>query len=568
MIRLGIAQVNTIVGDFKGNANKIALNLETAEKYDLDILVFPELTICGYPPEDLLLKKHFIEANIEALYTLAKKITSKTVIIGFVDHDEKGHLYNACAVICNHKIIGVYRKMFLPNYAVFDEKRYFEAGQENIIFSKDRQSLFALSICEDIWVKNGPYVEQAKSGAQILINISASPYYAGKNRERKAMLCAHAIETQAFICFANLIGGQDELVFDGSSCIISPKGKIIAQAKSFTEDFIAADLNIQFQQANKKQITCKKINLPHCAQIDITKIHLPLKNNFAPKDLSLVQEIYQALVLGTKDYAAKNGFSKAVIGISGGIDSALTAIIAVDALGADNVVGVSLPSQYSCSETKLDAEILCKNLGIQFIRIPIQNIFTAYLSVLKDIFKQMPVDTTEENLQARIRGNILMALSNKFSWLVLATGNKSELSVGYCTLYGDMAGGFAVIKDVPKTLVYKLAAFRNQQQSNELIPQSIIKRPPSAELKNNQKDTDTLPDYSILDAILKAYIEENQKVSALQKSQGFKEEIMRKVIPLVDKNEYKRRQSPPGIRITPKAFGKDRRMPITHKFIE
>ncbi|MEW5758945.1 MAG: NAD+ synthase [Candidatus Omnitrophota bacterium] len=538
LLRIGLAQINSCVGDLEGNRKKIFEFVEKAKENACDLVVFPELAITGYPPEDLLLKKHFISDNIKTLNSLVKEIKQITAVIGFVDQN-KNHIFNAAAVITDGKLKGIYHKKNLPNYSVFDEKRYFESGFKNPLF-KVGKFICAVNICEDIWEEGGVYAQQKKSGANLLINISASPYYIDKINLRKKMLSRRAKDLNDFVCYCNLVGGQDELVFDGGSFIFDKKGKLIAFGKQFQEDLLIADLGIVGAAPSGRP-----------------------KNIGQPRQMSRLEEVYSALVLGTRDYITKNGFKKVVIGLSGGIDSALVVAIAVDALGRENVVGVSMPSQYTSLGTKTDAEILAKNLKIKFLTIPIDGIFNTYLDNLQKEFSGRAKDTTEENLQARIRGNILMSLSNKFGWLVLTTGNKSETSVGYCTLYGDMAGGFAVIKDVFKTLVYDLAYFRNEK--DKIIPETIFTRSPSAELKENQRDQDSLPDYEVLDHILKGYIEEDKSIEQII-AKKFDADIVKKVIKLVDTNEYKRRQAPPGIKITPKAFGKDRRLPITNKY--
>ena len=464
----------------------------------------------------------------------------------------------------------------IHNYGVFDENRYFQAGTEPLVFKLNNVTV-GVNICEDIWYPQGPMnVEALVGGAEMIVNISASPYYAGKSEFRQRMLATRASDNVVIVAFNNLVGGQDELVFDGNGMIFSQNGELITQGKQFEEDLIVADLDIDavFRRrlhdprhrkeklaSMKAGATVRKIELP---TLDVKRNNpeLPLREN---SSMSHLEEIYNALVLGTRDYVQKNGFEKVVIGLSGGIDSSLTAIIAVDALGKENVIGVTMPSQYSSEETKSDAQRLADNLGIKLITIPIIDVLKSYLNSFSEVFQGLERDITEENIQARIRGNILMALSNKFGWLVLTTGNKSEMSVGYCTLYGDMAGGFAVIKDVPKILVYELSEYRNSIAEGELIPQSVIDRAPSAELRPDQKDVDSLPPYEILDPILQAYVEEDRSLGEIVEM-GFDEEVVKRVILLVDRNEYKRRQGPPGIKITPRAFGKDRRLPITNKY--
>ena len=493
-MRIALAQINSVVGDLEGNVNKIVHFVKKAQKFKADIVTFPELAICGYPPEDLLLKEHFVKDNLKALNSLVRKISNIAVIVGFVDRDKKGYLYNAAAVISKGKIKGIYHKVKLPNYGVFDEKRYFQPGKEFPLFELN-QVVFGINICEDIWELKGVAKLQADEGAQVIINISASPYYAGKENLKKKILTKQAKETRTYLCYNNLVGGQDELVFDGGSVVFDFAGKEIIRGKQFEEDLIIADLPI-------KKIT-NKIRGKKCIKISIPEnIKKPVLPESKVKKSKQINKIYSALVLGTQDYIRKNGFQKVVVGLSGGIDSALTAVIARDAIGKENVIGISMPSRYSLMETQKDARILAKNLGIRFITISIEDIFKVYLRVLEKEFLGLKNDVTEENLQARIRGNILMAFSNKFNWLVLTTGNKSETSVGYCTLYGDMAGGFAVIKDVPKIMVYRLAEFVNEKENESLIPESILVREPSAELRENQKDRDSLPPYTILDKII------------------------------------------------------------------
>jgi len=592
-LRIGMAQINATVGDISGNSKKIVEFIHKAKGLGVELLTFPELSITGYPPEDLLLKPQFVKDNMEAMRDIIRKTMGIGVIAGFVDSSHH-RLFNAASVMVNGRLSCIYHKIHLPNYGVFDEKRYFYGGNECLILTFNGISI-GFNICEDIWCDDGPTELAAiEGGAQIIINISASPYHAGKMKLREELLIRRATSNKAIVCYNNLVGGQDELVFDGGSMIISPKGEVSAYGQQFEEDLVVYDLDIESvlherlrEKAAKKAYelgySLRKVKLE-----GITAKKKPVLPVRGLKKMGHVEEVYNALVLGTRDYVRKNGFKKVVIGLSGGIDSALTAVVAVDALGPDNVVGISMPSQYSSPGTKLDAEKLAGNLNIRFITIPIDRILQSYLDNLKSEFAglepseaQSFCDVAEENLQARIRGNILMAFSNKFGWLVLTTGNKSEMGVGYCTLYGDMAGGFAVIKDVPKTYVYTLTRWRNRlsnpkkdrpfpfriRKGSELIPESVIQRPPSAELRPNQKDEDSIPPYPILDPILKAYVEEDKSYKEMR-SAGFKGHVLRKIIRLVDKSEYKRRQGPPGIKITPKAFGKDRRMPITNRYRE
>ena len=572
-LRIGLCQINTTVGDIEGNTKKILGYIAKGKKVGADLLAFPEMAVTGYPPEDLLLMPKFIEANLRAVNKIAKATTSITVIVGFVHKD--GDIFNSAALLHNGKMIDVYSKTYLPNYGVFDEDRYFQVGKENFIFTL-KATPIGLSICEDLWYPGDPIRTQALyGGAELIVNISSSPYHAGKSIFRDKMISTRASDNMAMVAYCNLVGGQDELVFDGGSLIIDQRGELIVRGKQFEEDLVLADLDmeavfrmrlhdprIRRERFSEEEKGLRKIELS--AQIHSTKKWPPIPKR-DQKPLDRLAEIYNALVLGTGDYIRKNGFQRVLIGLSGGIDSALTAAVAVDALGKQGVVGVAMPSQYSSKESLDDAKLLAKNLGIRFLTIPITEIFQAYLKTLSSSFKGRKPDVTEENIQARIRGNILMALSNKFGWLVLTTGNKSEVSVGYCTLYGDMAGGYAVLKDVPKTLVYELTKFRNKKEGKNIIPKSVFVKPPSAELRPNQKDEDSLPPYPVLDPILQAYVEEDKGVEDIAKM-GFKERLIKDVINMVDRNEYKRRQSPPGVKITHRALGKDRRLPVTNKY--
>ncbi len=570
-LRIALAQINPIVGDFKYNTKKILEYTEKAEENDVDVICFPELVLTGYPPEDLLLKPQFVEDNIAALEKIVRKTKdfNSVSIVGYVDAEDD--IYNAAAVIHGGEIKGVYRKMFLPNYSVFDEERYFQAGKEPNLFTLGDVN-FGVNICEDIRYPDGPGHVQALNGADILINISSSPYHAGKREFRKTMLSTRASDYAVFIAYVNLVGGQDELVFDGGSMIFDSDGKLVAQAKIFEEDLLIADLNLESvlrKRLHDPRRRKEKLKVPEIPRIFICDRNRKGKSKIEGRieeDLSSEEEIFRALVTGTRDYVRKNGFSKVLIGLSGGIDSSLVAAIAVEALGSENVIGVLMPSQFTSKSSVEDAEKLAENLGIRTIKIEISRIFEAYLEELKDVFEGRGWDSTEENIQARIRGNILMAISNKFGYLVLTTGNKSEMSVGYATLYGDMAGGFAVIKDVFKTMVYRIARHVNERAGREIIPERVFEKPPSAELREDQKDEDDLPPYSILDQILKAYIEEDKSYHEIL-AEGFDEELVKKVIRMVDRNEYKRRQAPPGIKITPRAFGKDRRLPITNRYV-
>lgn len=571
-LRLGLAQINSTVGDLEGNAEKIKAYIARAKAEGVDLLAFPELALTGYPPEDLLLKPSFISANLAALEELSRQVEGITVVLGFVERDRD--IYNAAAVLQAGQLCGVHRKVFLPNYAVFDEDRYFAAGEATSVFCDGTRS-FGVTICEDIWYPDGPAkLLTLSGGAQLVVNIAASPYYQGKGRERERMLATRAADQVAIVAFCNLVGGQDELLFDGRSAIFNERGRLIARGREFEEDLVIADLDLESVFTRRLHDPRWRRERPSysLAGVGLERVELPFYHSskrgpLAPRlaeELGEEEEIYRALVLGTRDYARKNGFAKAVLSLSGGIDSGLVAAIAADALGSENVTAVYMPSRYSSPESGEDAEQLARNLGINFLVVEIDELFQAYLQALAEPFAGTAPGLAEENIQARIRGNILMALSNKFGWLALTCGNKSELSLGYTTLYGDMAGGFAVIKDIFKTSVYKLARYRNSLSA--VIPARVLEKPPSAELRPNQRDEADLPaPYAVLDQILKAYVEEDRSQEEIV-GLGFAEETVRRVIELVDRNEYKRRQSPPGIKITPRALGKDRRLPITNRF--
>ncbi|HNT76779.1 MAG TPA: NAD+ synthase [Anaerolineae bacterium] len=568
--RVALAQINTIVGDLEGNRLKIAAAIHRAQTVQADLVVFPELTITGYPPEDLLLKPTFLQANLTMVRELAGLTQGLTAVIGFADvvDDE---VYNAAALLHDGAWVHTYHKHYLPNYAVFDEDRYFRRGTTFPVFQRDGV-IFGVNICEDIWHPTGPADAQAlQGGARILVNISSSPYHAGKARARERMLATRAADNAALVVFCNMVGGQDELIFDGGSLILDEHGEILARGAQFTEDFVVADVDVgavfrwRLHDPRRRQVRTEQLPVIPLAPLPESPPRPPLVPHIVELPTP-VAEVYQALVLGTGDYVRKNGFQKVVIGLSGGVDSALVACIAADALGPENVTGVAMPSRYTSDMSNDDAAELARNLGINLLVIPIETVFQAYLEVLAAPFAGASPNVTEENLQARIRGNYLMALSNKFGWLVLTTGNKSEMSAGYATLYGDMAGGYAVIKDVLKMLVYELCRWRNAQGEAAVIPERILTRPPSAELRPNQKDSDSLPPYEVLDAILKAYVEEDQAPEDIILTLGLSEDLVRRVVRMVDRNEYKRRQAPPGVRITGRAFGKDRRLPITQRF--
>ncbi|RUM60796.1 MAG: NAD+ synthase [Persephonella sp.] len=571
-VRLALAQINPTVGDLEGNTKKIIEYIEKAKKYECDIVAFPELAITGYPPEDLLFKEKFIEKNLEKLKEIAKYSDNIIAIVGFVDKEED--IYNGAGILYNGKIVAKYHKHYLPNYGVFDEVRYFQKGNKIILLNIENYKI-GISICEDIWYPENPLNVQAIEGAELIININASPFSINKIRFREELLKVRARDNLVAIGYVNIVGGQDELVFDGNSLIVDPDGNILAKGLDFEEDLIIADIDLN--KIFRKQLKDNRLRiLRQNYKRDLEKVEeIKLDYKFKESNKNVEQKIvldkkeieyiYKALVLGVRDYIRKNRFEKVIIGLSGGIDSSLTATIAVDALGKDNVKGILLPSQYTSKESIEDAVELAKNLGIEFFEFNIKDVYYKYTDILGDLIGREIEgrNITLENLQARIRGNILMALSNKFGWIVLATGNKSEMSVGYATLYGDMVGGFAVLKDVLKTKVYQLAEYRNS--ISKVIPDRVLVKPPSAELRPNQKDEDELLPYHILDEIIKLYVEEDVPAEDIVKL-GFPEKDVKKIISLIDANEYKRRQAPIGIKITERAFGKDRRMPITNRF--
>jgi NAD+ synthase (glutamine-hydrolysing) len=575
-MKVALAQINTTVGDVWGNVEKAAEALEGAVEGGAGLVVFPELTVTGYPPEDLLLRPSFIEDNLKALHEFAGRVPEGVVCaIGFVDLN--GDLFNACAVVSGGEILHRYHKRYLPNYSVFDENRYFREGSEAPIL-KMGQALIGISICEDIWYPGGPVREQALGGAGVLLNINGSPYHRLKGASRERMLSVRALDYGCYVVWCNLVGGQDELVFDGRSSVFDPEGSVMARAKQFEEDLLFVDLHPEEALVHRlHDPRPRKENPDHPPQIveapvtePETSIRSAGRAGVEPRveaPLSEEGEVLEALVLGLKDYFRKNGFSRAVLGLSGGIDSSLGAVVAARALGPEQVTGVLMPSRYTSKESNTDAEAVVKNLGIDRQEIAIEPAFEAYREMLEEPFKGLPEDETEENIQSRIRGNILMALSNKFGWIVLSTGNKSESSVGYSTLYGDTAGGFSVIRDVPKTLVYRVCRYINEIEGREVIPDSVLTKEPSAELREDQRDVDSLPPYEVLDPILEAYIEEDKGVSEIVAA-GFDEEDVRRAVSMVDRAEYKRRQAPTGIKVTARSFGRDRRMPITNRYHE
>lgn len=590
--RLALAQINTTVGDLDGNTDKIIAYIARARELEADLVALPELSVTGYPPEDLLFKPSFIAANLRCLDRIAVATQGIAAIVGFVDAQDD--IYNAAAFISDGEVRAIYHKMYLPNYGVFDEDRYFQAGRKAYI-CEWRGISIGFNICEDIWFASGPTEAQSYYGAHLIVNINASPYHRGKGNWREKMLATRANDNAVALAYVNLVGGQDELVFDGNSLIFDGRGEKLAVGSQFAEQLLVQDLDMAAvfrtrlhdpRQRKQKlmhgvtsllEMAVETVKVtPNPATYDraaeaLPAAKSPLSTSEPPVLYDAVGEVYAALVLGTQDYVQKNGFKRVVLGLSGGIDSALVAMIATDALGAENVTVVSMPSQFSSAHSKSDAAQLAENLGLQYLTVPIATPFDATMQTLVGVEEQISKGTSdrfgiaEENLQARIRGNILMTLSNKYGWLVLTTGNKSEMATGYSTLYGDMAGGFAVIKDVQKTLVFQLCEYRNRLAGKQLIPQSIISKPPSAELRPDQLDTDSLPPYSVLDPILQAYVEEDRSLAEIA-SMGFDPTLVQRIIGMVDRTEYKRRQAPPGIKITPRAFGRDRRLPITNGY--
>ncbi len=569
---MALAQINPTVGDLNGNASMILDWTRKAKKKKADIVVFPELAVTGYPPEDLVLKPQFIAENMEVVRQLVPKVRGIAAVVGFVDKGKKNELYNAAALISDGKLVDIYHKVFLPNYGVFDEFRYFRPGTRFPVYNF-RNIKFGINICEDIWHREGPARRQSEAGAELIININASPFEKGKPEIRERILAERSTENGILIAYVNTVGGQDELVFDGMSMVSDHTGRITARGKQFEEDMLTVDLDMGGVEGARSKTKSGRRRRTD-PSVPAVRIKVPASPASARKSLgsptliartNTEEEIYRALVLGTSDYVRKNGFGGVIIGLSGGIDSSLVAAIAVDAIGRDNVHGLFMPSQYTSGESREDAFGLADNMGIRVTEKRIDHILAVYLKELENDFRGLERDTTEENLQARIRGNLLMAFSNKFGWLVLTTGNKSEMSVGYATLYGDMAGGFAVIKDVPKMLVYDLCNWRNASGEGAVIPERVLWKEPTAELKHDQRDTDSLPPYQLLDPILKAYIEDEMSFEKIL-DLGCDVECTRKVIQMVDRSEYKRRQSPPGIKITPRAFGRDRRFPITNRY--
>ncbi len=571
-LRVGLAQIDTTVGDLAGNAACIIRQIERARELGVDLVSFPELAITGYPPEDLVLRRAFVEDNRAALDEVIAATRGITAVVGFVDQNDD--VYNAAAIIHDGRLVDVYHKHYLPNYGVFDEDRYFQAGRRAPVYEIAGVRV-GINICEDIWYPGGPMWEQAHRGAEVIVNINASPYHRGKRAWREKMLATRANDNAVILCYTNLVGGQDELVFDGGSMVFDERGSLIAEGPQFAEALVVCDLQvdhvIQYRLHDSRRRKETLDFRAHDHERPIFVSAAPVSTDRPPIAPVLVQplpdlaEVYEALVLGTRDYVRKIGADKVFVGLSGGIDSSLVAVIAADALGPDQVHGVLMPSRYSSEGSIKDARQLVDNLGIRSLTIPIEGPFEAYLDALSDTFEGTQPNIAEENLQARIRGNYLMALSNKFGGIVLTTGNKSEMATGYSTLYGDLAGGFAVIKDVFKTLVYKLCEYRNEQAGRSVIPEAVLTKPPSAELRPDQKDEDSLPPYAVLDPILRAYVEEDRSLPEIV-TMGYDEATVKRVIDLVNRSEYKRRQAPPGIKISPRAFGRDRRLPIANRY--
>jgi NAD+ synthase (glutamine-hydrolysing) len=568
-MRLALAQINTVVGDLEGNSARIVGRLREARNAGADLVLFPELAVTGYPPEDLLFRPEFLRQARRSLDAIAAEATGISALVGFpwLERD----LYNGCAVCSDGEVKAIYPKRFLPNYGVFDEVRYFQPGRE-LLLLKVGEALIGPTVCEDVWQPGPPATDLALAGAHVIANISASPFHVGKGLEREEMLITRARDNACWVALVNAVGGQDELIFDGHSVVIDEEGEVVARAPSFEEALLLVDIDASTAIARRlvdarRRALAREREIPDPPVIDLGEPRAQSEpaTPFVAEQLDDLEQMRLALELGLRDYVDKNGFQEIVVGVSGGIDSALTLALAIEALAPERVHAVSMPSRYSSEETRRDAKTLAENLGTSFLEIPIDPIFEGFGEALADVFEGRDPDITEENLQARIRGTLLMALSNKFGWLVVATGNKSELSVGYSTLYGDMAGGFALLKDVFKTDVFRLARHMNELAGRELIPETIIDRAPSAELRDNQLDEDSLPPYPELDQVLEAYVEEDRSRDDLM-TDGFDHEVVERAIALIDRAEYKRRQAPPGVKLRPKAFGRDRRTPITNRW--
>ncbi len=572
-LRVALAQIDTTVGDLPGNAAKIVEYIGRARELGADVVAFPELALTGYPPEDLVLRRSFVTDNLAALDQVVPATKGIAAIVGFVDMNDD--VYNAAAIISDGKLACRYHKQFLPNYGVFDENRYFQQGHESPVCTIAGIDV-GVSICEDIWYPDGPAREQCLAGAEVIININGSPYARGKGGFREHMISTRASDNAVVVCYVNMVGGQDELVFDGYSVIFDERGAIVARGHQFREELLVCDIDVEgvlqsrLHDSRRRKERFEARLARRTPRIVVSETPFatekpPLAPATIAERLDPVAEVWEALVLGTRGYLAKTGFETVLVGLSGGVDSSVVAAVAVDAIGPEHVVGVSMPSRFSSEGSKTDAHALAERLGIRIMTIPIEGPFAATLDALSGAFADTQFGVAEENLQARIRGNTLMSLSNKFGWLVLTTGNKSEYATGYSTLYGDMAGGFAVLKDTPKTLVWELARHRNRVAGREIIPQSVIEKPPSAELRPDQLDTDSLPPYAVLDPILQAYVEDDRSIDEMV-AMGFDEALVQRIVRMVDRNEYKRRQAPPGIKITPRAFGRDRRLPIANRY--
>ena len=564
-VRLAAAQLDVVVGDIDGNVERMLTAYEQADAAGCDLVAFPELSLTGYPPEDLLLRPAFVAHCGEALDKFASRTGRTAAVVGFPEAQRD--LSNAAALCAHGRVQGVYRKHLLPNYAVFDEQRYFVPSTIDGPLFVVGGVRTALTICEDAWSPSGPIITQAAGGAELVVNINASPFYAGRLHEREAMLATRAADASVPVLYVNLVGGQDELVFDGASMLFDESGRLVARARQFEEDLLVVDVDVRPAFRRRLLDPRGRSRTTALPEVEISEARLSERREEPRTEplLPPVQEVYEALVLGTRDYVVKNGFTDVLIGLSGGIDSSLVAAIAVDALGPEKVVGVLMPSRFSSEGSVTDAEALADNLGIRTITVPLEAAHTAFLDMLAPTFEGTESGLAEENLQARIRGTVLMAMSNKFGALVLTTGNKSEMATGYSTLYGDMAGGFSVIKDVPKMLVYALSRDRNERALRELIPEAVLEKAPSAELRPDQRDSDSLPEYNVLDPIIEGYVEDDLSIAELEAA-GHDPDTVRRVARLVDRNEYKRRQAPPGVRVSPKAFGKDRRLPITNRW--
>jgi NAD+ synthase (glutamine-hydrolysing) len=571
-MRLALAQINTVVGDLDGNRDLILSRLDDARGHGADLVLFPELAVTGYPPEDLLLRSGFVRAAARSLEEIAAQARDIVAVVGFPHFDTD--LYNACAVCVDGEVKAIYRKRFLPNYGVFDEDRYFAPGRELVLLEVG-ETLVGLTICEDMWQPGPPATDLALAGAELLVNVSASPFHVGKEVEREEMFVTRARDNSCFVAFCNAVGGQDELIFDGHSCVLDDEGEVVARAIGFEETLLVVDvepkgvIGRRLRDVRRRALARERETTPPVQVVHVGDVRAVSNGALAAAPIvefePELEQMRLALELGLRDYVQKNGFADVVIGVSGGIDSAVTAALAAEALGSGHVRCVSMPSRYSSEGTRTDARRLSESLGCDFREISIEPMLEAYMGALREHFAGQEPDLTEENLQARIRGTLLMALSNKFGWLVVATGNKSELSVGYATLYGDLAGGFALIKDVFKTDVFRLARHLNERAGRELIPASIIERPPSAELRADQRDEDSLPPYEQLDKVLEAFVELDRSREELA-NDGFDPELVERVVAMIDRAEYKRRQAPPGVRLRPKAFGRDRRTPITNRW--